>query len=198
MISLTSPIRTCAHNWPAGPKLMALCFATMVLFAQNGVMFHLSVFALVMAIYALAGRTFLRFGLTRLRGLWPFIAVVMIWHSLTKDTTLGATISLRLLNAVAMANLVTLTTKLSDMITVVQWMTTPLRRFGLRTKQLELGIALVVRFTPVLAYKGMQLADAWRARSGKRPKWQTIVPLAVLAIDDAEYVADAIKARGGL
>lgn len=198
MISLTSPIRTCAHNWPAGPKLIALCFATMVLFAQNGVMFHLSVFALVMAIYALAGRTFLRFGLTRLRGLWPFIAVVMIWHSLTKDTTLGATISLRLLNAVAMANLVTLTTKLSDMITVVQWMTTPLRRFGLRTKQLELGIALVVRFTPVLAYKGMQLADAWRARSGKRPKWQTIVPLAVLAIDDAEYVADAIKARGGL
>lgn len=198
MISLTSPIRTRAHNWPAGPKLMALCFATMVLFAQNGVMFHLSVFALVMAIYALAGRTFLRFGLTRLRGLWPFIAVVMIWHSLTKDTTLGATISLRLLNAVAMANLVTLTTKLSDMITVVQWMTTPLRRFGLRTKQLELGIALVVRFTPVLAYKGMQLADAWRARSGKRPKWQTIVPLAVLAIDDAEYVADAIKARGGL
>jgi biotin transport system permease protein len=170
----------------------------MVLFAQNGIVFHLSVFVLVMAIYALPGRAFLRYGVARLRVLWPFIAVVMIWHCLTKDAALGATISLRLLNAVAIANLVTLTTKLSDMIAVVRWITTPLRRFGLPTKQLELGIALVVRFTPVLAFKSTQLSDAWRARSGKRPKWQTIVPLAVLAIDDAEYVADAIKARGGL
>ena len=198
MISLTSPIRTRAHNWPAGPKLLALCLATMVLFAQNGIVFHLSVFVLVMAVYALPGRAFLRYGVARLRVLWPFIAVVMIWHCLTKDAALGATISLRLLNAVAIANLVTLTTKLSDMIAVVRWITTPLRRFGLPTKQLELGIALVVRFTPVLAFKSTQLSDAWRARSGKRPKWQTIVPLAVVAIDDAEYVADAIKARGGL
>lgn len=198
MISLTSPIRTRAHNWPAGAKLLGLCFATMVLFAQSNIVFHLSIFVLVLVVYALPGRVFFRYGVGRLRALWPFIAVVMIWHSLTQDAALGATISLRLLNAVAMANLVTLTTKLSDMIAVVRWISAPLRRFGLPTKQLELGIALAVRFTPVLAFKGTQLSDAWRARSGKHPKWQTLVPLAVLAIDDAEYVADAIKARGGV
>lgn len=198
MISLTSPIRTRAHNWPAGPKLLGLCLATMMLFAQNSIVFHLSVFVLVLVVYALPGRAFLRYGVGRLRVLWPFVAVVMTWHILTKDAALGASISFRLLNAVAMANLVTLTTKLSDMIAVVRWISAPLRRFGLPTKQLELGIALAVRFTPVLAFKGAQLSDAWRARSGKHTKWQTIVPLAVLAIDDAEYVADAIKARGGL
>jgi biotin transport system permease protein len=50
----------------------------------------------------------------------------------------------------------------------------------------------------VLADKGAQLSDAWRARSPKRPKWHIVTPFAVLAIDDAEHVADAIKARGGL
>ncbi len=198
MISLTSPIKTRAHAWRAGPKLLALCVATMVLFSQNSLAFHAIVFVAVMGLYALPGLTFLRFGARRLRGLWPFVTVVLIWHFVTDDTIAGAVISLRLLSAVALANLVTLTTKLSDMTDVVRFLTTPLRRFGLQTLFLELGVALVVRFTPVLTHKGAQLSDAWRARSHKRPKWHVLVPFAVLVIDDAEYIADAIKARGGL
>lgn len=198
MISLTSPIKTRAHGWPAGAKLLGLCAATMVLFAQDGIAFHAMIFVLTMGIYTLPGRAFLRFGARKLWVLWPFVAIVMVWHIVTQDGLAGAVISLRLLSAVAMANLVTLTTKLSDMIDVVRWVATPLRWIGLSTKQLELAIALVVRFTPVLADKGTQLSDAWRARSPKRPKWNIVTPFAVLAIDDAEHVAEAIKARGGL
>lgn len=198
MISLTSPIKIRAHGWPAGAKLLGLCAATMVLFAQDGIAFHAMIFALTMGIYTLPGRAFLRFGARKLWVLWPFVAIVMVWHIVTQDGLAGAVISLRLLSAVAMANLVTLTTKLSDMIDVVRWVATPLRWIGLSTKQLELAIALVVRFTPVLADKGTQLSDAWRARSPKRPKWNIVTPFAVLAIDDAEHVAEAIKARGGL
>jgi biotin transport system permease protein len=198
MISLTSPIKTRAHGWPAGVKLLGLCGATMVLFAQDGIAFHIMVFVLVMGVYALPGREFLHFGARKLWVLWPFVGIVMVWHIVTQDGLAGAVISLRLLSAVAMANLVTLTTKLSDMIDVVRHVAAPLRWVGLSTKQLELAIALVVRFTPVLADKGAQLSDAWRARSPKRPKWHIVTPFAVLAIDDAEHVADAIKARGGL
>jgi biotin transport system permease protein len=198
MISLTSPIRTRAHSWRAGPKLLALCVATVVLFSQNSITFHFCVLALIASVYASAGMTFLRFGVRRVWGLWPFVVMVMLWHGITHEIALGGAISLRLLNAVALANLVTLTTKLSDMIKVIRFLTTPLRRFGLSTQQLELGIALVVRFTPVLTEKGSHLSDAWRARSPKRPKWHIVVPFAVLAIDDAEYVAEAIKARGGI
>ena len=32
MISLTSPVETRAHGWPAGAKLGALCLATLLLF----------------------------------------------------------------------------------------------------------------------------------------------------------------------
>ena len=198
MISLTSPVETRAHGWPAGAKLAALCGATMILFAVQSLAFHVLACAGMLALYAAPGRVFLRAGLRRLRVLWPFLAIIALWHILTATPTLGAVIALRLLTAVGLANLVTMTTRLSDMIAVVRWLATPLRRFGVNTRALEIGIALVIRFTPALAGKGAQLTQSWRARSKRRLGWRIILPFAVLAIDDADHVAEALKARGGL
>ncbi len=198
MISLTSPVETRAHGWPAGAKLAALCLATMVLFANDALWFHGTVFALTLAVHALPGARFLKAGLRRLKMLWPFVALILLWHAVTQDITNGAVIVLRMLSAVALANLVTMTTQLSEMVEVVRWLAAPLRRIGIQTRGIELGIALVVRFTPVLVEKGHQLALSWRARSAKRLGWRMMVPFAVLALDDAEHVADALRARGGL
>lgn len=198
MISLTSPVETWAHRWPAGAKLGSLCLATVVLFSQEALAFHASVLGAVVVLYCLPGTQFLTSGMKRLMALWPFVALILVWHIVVGATAEGLTVTLRLLSAVAMANLVTMTTKLSQMIDVVRWLSTPLRRFGLRTRGLEMGIALVVRFTPTLIGKGEQLAQSWSARSHKKPSWRIVMPFTVLAIDDAENVADAIKARGGL
>ena len=197
MISLTSPVETRAHRWPAGAKLAALCAATMALFALNSVPGHVAAFTGMLALYALPGAVFLRSGIARLRVLWPFLAIIFVWHLVTATPGQGAVIGLRLLTAVGLANLVTMTTRLSDMIGVVRWLAAPLRRIGIGTRGLELGIALVIRFTPMLAAKGTQLGRAWRARSPRRPGWRIITPFALCAIDDAERVADALKARGG-
>jgi biotin transport system permease protein len=148
--------------------------------------------------YALPGRVFCMAGLRRIWVLWPFVALIAIWHLITDDLTAGGVIVLRMVTAVGLANLVTMTTRLSDMITVVKWLAAPLRWAGLNTRALELAIALVVRFTPVLAHKGGLLALAWRARAARRLGWQIVTPFAVLAIDDAEHVAEALRARGGL
>ena len=59
-------------------------------------------------------------------------------------------------------------------------------------------MGLVIRFTPVFTAKGKLLNEAWRARSPKRANHRLLVPLALSALDDADRVADAIKARGGL
>ncbi|MGB7268973.1 MAG: energy-coupling factor transporter transmembrane component T [Albidovulum sp.] len=198
MISLTSPVETWAHRWPAGLKLILLSAATMVLFTRQDLAFHASVFAGCLALYALPGQVFLTSGLRRLAALWPFLAVMVIWHLVTGDILEGGVIVLRLLSAVALANLVTMTTRLSQMIEVVKWLSAPIRWFGFNTRALELGLALVIRFTPVLAEKGSQLSQSWRARAVKRANWRIVIPFTVLAIDDAERVAEAIKARGGL
>jgi len=198
MISLTSPIETRAHHWSAGLKLGLLCATTLGLFFVESLIFH-SVFLLgVIALYAMPGKAFFISGWQHLKMLWPFILVVAVWHLWTQEFALGATIIIRMVAAVALANLVTMTTRLSDMIEVVRFLARPFARLGLNTRALELSIALVIRMTPVLVSKGQSLSWAWKARSNKRSGWRVILPFTVLALDDADHVAEALRARGGL
>lgn len=198
MISLSSPVKAPWNAWRAGAKLAMLCVATTVLFVQSTLWFQVTAFLICVAIYAIPGRVFLSNGLRRLTFLWMFLAVIFVWHALTATLVDGAVIALRMLTAVALANLVTMSTKIAEMIDLINWLLMPLRRLGLRTRPFEIAIALVVRFTPVLVQKGSALSDAWRARSPKSPRWRIIFPFTVLAIDDADHVAEALRARGGV
>ena len=198
MISLTSPVETAAHRWTAGVKLGLLCAATVVLFMVQSLALQAGFLLATLTLYALPGPIFLRNGLRALWPLWPFVVLILLWHGFSSDLTGGAVIVLRMLTAVALANAVTLTTRLSDMMNVVKKLTAPLRWCGVPTRPIEVAMALVIRFTPILAQKGQLLALAWRARSTKRPGWRILLPFAVTAIDDAEHVAEALRARGGL
>ncbi|WP_386628547.1 energy-coupling factor transporter transmembrane component T family protein [Sulfitobacter geojensis] len=197
MISLTSPVKTAAHYWPAGTKMAGLCVATFVLFFIQSLALHLFILAVVIGAYALPGPVFFYAGLRLLRILWPYIAIVMIWHLWIGNPDDGLRITLRMVSAVALANLVTMSTKLSDMIGVVDFVTAPLRRFGLNPKVLALSIALVIRMTPVLLEKGGLLVQSWRARSKSNSSWRIILPFTLLALDDADHIAEALRARGG-
>ncbi len=198
MLALTSPVRTRAHGWPAGAKLGALGLATLGLFALESLLGQTLAALVVLGLFLAPGRVFAAAGLRRLRALWPFVAVLLVWNGIEGDLREGAILSLRLLSAVGAATLVTMTTRLDDMIAVIRRLAAPLRRFGVSTRPLELGMALVLRFAPALAARGTQLASAWRARSARRPSWRIVVPLAITALDDADHVADALRARGGL
>lgn len=197
MISLTSPVRTWAHGWPAWIKLAALALATFVLFLIQDLRLLACALAVTLLLYALPGGVFFRAGMMRLRVLWPFLAILGIWHVATATYAEGAQIILRLLTSVGLANLVTMTTALSEMIAVIRWLSTPLRRFGLNTRAMEMAIALVIRILPTLVDNGKRLSDAWRARSKRRPGWRVVVPFTLLALDDADYLAESLRARGG-
>jgi len=198
MISLTSPVKTRAHRWPAWAKLAALCLASVTLFALPFVVVQGAVALMVLGLYALPGAVFMRYGLRRLWPLWPFVALLLGWHIWLGTPSEGLIIALRMLNAVALANLVTMTTTLAAMMAVVRRLLQPFSRLGLNLRAIELAAAMVIRFTPVLTQKGSALALAWRARSRKRAGWRVIMPFLVLALDDADHVADALRARGGL
>ena len=195
MLTLTSPTQTWAHRLPAGLKLAALALWTAVLF-------HLALPGLIFASLATTALTAtggIPFALTaarHLRPLWPFILVVALWHLWLRDPA-GMAILLRLITAVAAANFVTMTTRLSDMIAVVAWLCRPLALIGLSPKLPALAIALAIRFIPVMILKTEAIAEAWRARSPRRPGWRILVPALLATLDDAEAVAEALRARGG-
>jgi hypothetical protein len=129
MISLTSPVETWAHRIPAGAKLLALSIATLALFLLEPFMIAVATLA-VAVLYLSAGLTFAAQGLRHLRMLWPFLLLIAVWHGVTGQAQAGAAIALRLLAALALANFVTMTTRLTDMIAIMTWLLAPLRRLG--------------------------------------------------------------------
>lgn len=198
MLTLTSPVDTALHHWPAGIKLAALCATTVVLFALTAPPALAAALAAIAALYLWNGPAFARQGLRLLRPLWPFVLVVALWHLWTGALSDGAAILLRMIAAVAAANLVTLTTRLSDLMAVLERLTAPLARLGLSPRTLSLAVALVIRFIPVLIDRQARLAEAWSARSPRRPGWRLLVPATLATLDDADRVAEALRARGGI
>ena len=81
MISLTSPVETRAHGWPAWLKLGGLCLASTGLLLTDSPALHVAAAGLTLALYAAPGALFLRAGLRSLRVVLPF--VVLSRHVLT-------------------------------------------------------------------------------------------------------------------
>ena len=198
MLSLISPVKSPYHKVPPGPKFFLLMVASILVFLNENLYFQASALVVVLGLYLVPGMAFFTAGLRMLWPLWPFVVIVFLWHTLTFDIVSGLVIIMRMFSAVALANLVTMTSQLDDVIALVTRVATPFRRFGLKPKVLALLIALFIRFLPVLIEKGNLLVESWRSRSTRRAGWRVVVPLALLALDDAEMVAEALRARGGL
>ena len=197
MLTLTSPRQTWAHALPAGAKLAALCLWTFLLFRLHSPQSLALAMALTAALPLSCGLQFARTSLGLLRPLWPFVLIVALWHLWTQDLPDGAAVILRLLTAVAAANFITMTTRLSDMIAVLTTLARPLGVLGLNPKTLALAVALVLRFIPVMLERTEIITQAFRARSARRPGWRILVPAVLAALDDATQVAEALRSRGG-
>ena len=197
MLTLTSPVETWAHRLPAGLKLAALAVATTGLFLTGSPLGLSAAFAAAAGLYFTGGAEFARIGAHRLWPLWPFVVIVGLWHLWTGDVTGGAVVLLRMVTAVALANFVTMTTRLSDMLAVFERLARPLAPI-LPPRRLALAFALVIRFIPVMLDRMGQIRQSWSARSPRPARWRVIVPATLAALDDADRVAEALRARGGV
>ena len=196
MLTLTSPVETWAHRVPAGAKLAVLAAVTTGLFLIGAPWVLAGAFAATAVLYLTGGGRFALTGLRQLAPLWPFVVIVGLWHLWTGDMPGGAVILLRMVTAVAMANFVTMTTRLSDMLAVFERLARPLSPI-LPPRRLALAFALVIRFIPVMLDRMGQIDMSWRARSPRRPRWRVMVPATLAELDDADRVAEALRARGG-
>ena len=196
MLTLTSSHRTWAHRVPAWVKLSVLCLWTVLVLRTDGLGLWLAMSS-VLALVVSAGRGFAVEWARMLRPLWPFVLLVAVWQ-LWLGAPLGAfPVILRMGAVVGLANGVTMTTELADIISVLTRLARPMRRLGLSPQLLALSVALMIRFVPVMLLRYDQISLSWRARSPRRPGWRILMPVLLAALDDADRVAEALRARGG-
>ncbi len=199
-LALYVPVASPVHRLPAGVKLLCLAALAVLLFARP---------TLTVAGAALAGTLVVGLGVARLpaavlaRQAWAlrwFLLALFVVHALTTDVASGAQTVLRLLTLVLAAAVVTATTRVTEMVAVVEFVCAPLRLVGGRPQRVGLLIAMALRFIPVLVERADRIRAAQAARGGAprgvRALRTTVAPLLVQLLQMAHDVSEALDARG--
>jgi biotin transport system permease protein len=196
VISLYLSKQSWLHRLPAGAKLLSLVGLTLLLVPLASPLAMAGALGAVLLVYASLPAAW---GVTwRLfRPLLLLMAVIFVLYYWSGQPEEGALVMLRILTLVLLANLVTLTTRVDQMMAALLPFFQPLAFLGIPPRRLSLMVALAIRFVPLLFERFSELAEAWRARSPRRPSWRLVAPFAVRTLLMSEQVAEALAARGG-
>ena len=198
MLTLCVETPTPLHRVPAGFKLGFMLVSAWLIYALDSVWMVLAAFLIVLTAVNFLGPVIRREMVRAIKPLWIMFVIFGGWIAITVSPLPALILVLRLVTLLIIANLVTLTTPLDKMIDVLMTVLKPFEKLGLKTAPIALAIALVIRFVPVLGERTTTILHAWKARSTKRPFWRIVAPLTISAMDDAEHVSEALRARGGL
>lgn len=195
MISLYREGSGILHRIGAGPKLMLLAVVTLVLsMVPLGSWGVGAVLAAVIALHAVAGLGVgaAVAGIWRLRWLVLVLAGFLLLFSSAETAWISTT---RVVAILLLAGLVTMTTRMTDLLDVLYRALVPLRRWGVNADAVALALLLALTTVPVITGFADAVRDAHRAR-GVRPGVRAVVPLLVMSLRHADEVGEALAARG--
>ncbi|MFJ6133982.1 energy-coupling factor transporter transmembrane component T [Janibacter terrae] len=195
MIGLYRDGGSLLHRLPAGAKLAGLLLAGLVSpFVRSPVVTAVAL-AVVLAGYATA-RMPAAVLLQMLRPLLLVMVPLAAFQTVVAGWERAFVIVGVLVALVLLANLVTLTTRTSDLIDVVVRVCGPLRRVGVDPERVGLMLQLAIRAVPLVIDLGGRVREAQHARGlGASPR-AFAVPLIVGALRRADAMGDALAARG--
>lgn len=195
MIGLYREGGSLLHRLPAGAKLAGLLLAGLASpFVRSPVVTAVALI-LVLAGYAIASVP-PRVLLQMLRPLLLVMVPLGVFQTVVAGWERAFVIVGVLVALVLLANLVTLTTRTSDLIDVVVRVSRPLARVGVEPERVGLMLQLAVRAVPLVIDLGSRVREAQHARGlGASPR-AFAVPLIVGALRRADAMGDALAARG--
>jgi biotin transport system permease protein len=195
-LALYSPGRSVLHRTPAGLKLAALAALSVLLFAVPELSVASTALAVVVVLALAGARLTPRQLVAQLRPVWLWLVGLLVFHVLVTDLTTGALAVVRLLALVLGAAVVTTTSRVAELVAVIEWLCAPLRLLGVRPARIGLAIAMTLRFIPLVAERAERIREAQAARGATRPLFLSLVPLVVQVLQLAHTIAEALDARG--
>lgn len=190
------------HRTRPGVKLAGLSLMAIALFLPSSpsgiVAISLGAAFASVAGYGVAGIP-ARIAFAQIRPALWILGAIFVFHAIMGDPRAGALLVVRFILLIGLAALVTLTTRVSDMIATIESALAPLRRF-VDPARIAMCLVLAIRFVPVLANEAHALQEAQAARGGKRVGptafIRLAVPLILRGLRLSETLAEALYARG--
>jgi len=188
------------HRTPAGWKLLALAGLSVLVFAVPTLPVVGAALTAVLAVGLGLARLPLPVLARQTRAVLWWLVALFALNALVTDVLTGAVTVLRLLALVLAAAVVTATTRVTEMVAVVERMCGPLRWLGVRPARIGLVIAMALRFLPLISERADRIREAQAARGGSargvRSLTTMVVPLLVQVLQLAHTVSEALDARG--
>ena len=183
------------HRLPVGGKLAGLAAACTVLLLLRSPWAMAVAVGVVVLLFAVA-RVGVAAAWAQVRPVRWFAVALFGMQLVFADLPSAVLVTSRVVLAVALAGLVTLTTRTSAMMTALERGLSPLRRVGVDPFRLSLLLSLTIRSVPVIADLAGRVREAQRARGVEWSMRAFAVPLVVGALRHADALGEALSARG--
>ncbi|ANW66761.1 cobalt ABC transporter [Mycobacterium sp. djl-10] len=190
------PGATVLHRSPAGLKLLGLGAAITLMSVVVDTPLRLAVAAATVAAAVLMSRIGFRVLAAQLRPVLWVVVFVFGFQMLFTDWRRALVVCGILLLSVALAAVVTATTRTTEMLAAITGALRPLVRFGFPVDQVALALALTIRAIPLMIETLAQVEEARRARGLRFSPRVVVAPVVVAALRTADGFAEALVARG--
>ncbi len=179
IVGLHHPGNSPLHRAPAGVKLLAVALAIVALTLWIRQPWQVLPCAIVVAgVYALA-RIPVRLAVTQLRPLLWMLTLIAVFQVIVAGWERAVVICGSLLLAIALALLVTLTTRMTDMLDAIVAGVRPLRRVGVDSDRVGLVLVMTIRCIPLLGSMVARVTEARKARGLSFSVRALVVPVVV-------------------
>ena len=196
MFATYQPGNSLLHRLPAGWKILLVCLLIVAVSVMVREPWHvLPALAMTVALYAI-GRIPPRAAWDQVRPVLPMLIAILALQWIVADLDTALRVTGALLVAVAVAGLVALTTRVSEMLDAVTRAAGPLRHVGASPDRVALVLVLTIRAIPLLARQLRQVTEARKARGLGMSIRALVVPTVLGALTTADQLGDALAARG--
>lgn len=196
MFATYLPGNSLLHRLPAGAKLLLVCALVLAISVMVRTPWQvLPAFGLAAALY-LMGRIPPRAAWGQVKPVVPMLVAILVLQWIVADLDTALRVCGSLLAAIAVAGLVALTTRMSDMLDAVTRAAQPLRHVGVSPDRIALVLVLTIRAIPLLSRQLRQVTEARKARGLGMSIRALVVPTVLGALTTADQLGDALAARG--
>ncbi|MFE5672062.1 energy-coupling factor transporter transmembrane component T family protein [Agromyces sp. NPDC056523] len=194
MIGVFHPGTSVVHRAPALAKLALLAVAVTVVSLLPSLE-ALGVAAMVVVLLFVFARIPARLAWRQITPILWLLAFAVPVQWIFAGWEAAATMGLRLVLAVALAAVYTLTTPVSATLDAMQVLLRPFRRW-VDPDRIGLALALAIRCVPLLAELVREVLEARKARGAEGSPTAFAVPVIVRALRTADHLGEALMARG--
>ncbi|WP_448005116.1 energy-coupling factor transporter transmembrane component T family protein [Agromyces bauzanensis] len=194
MIGVFHPGTSLVHRAPALVKLALLAVLVTVVAVVPSPIVLGAASVIVVALF-IAARVPARLALSQVAPILWVLAFAVPVQVIFGGWEAAAVMAARLVLAVALAALYTLTTPVTATLDAMQVLLRPLRRW-VDPDRVGLALALTIRCVPLLADLVREVLEARKARGAEGSVLALAVPVIVRALRTAEHLGEALTARG--